>query len=118
MDETMMNSTEELDQNTSSTENTTNDALQAAIEEQLVKIRRQNLLLGSQVVCHTVLDKITTAMNKPGKRSMNDYKRLVKDIAQFCQTGLSRRIDENGEAQIVAESTDNSTKLMEDSNEL
>ena len=106
MDETMTNLTEELNEDVSSNETPNNDALQAAIEEQLIKIRRQNLLLGSQVVCHTVLDKITTAMSKPGKRSMNDYKRLVKDLEQFCRTGLSRRIDKNGEAKIVDESTD------------
>lgn len=112
MDETMMNSTEELNENTSSTEN---DALKAAIEEQLSKIRRQSMLLGGQVMLHTVLNKIVTAMNKPGKRSLNDYRRLVKDIESFCRIGLSRKVNDDGETEPVEEeSTDNSTKLMED----
>jgi hypothetical protein len=106
MDETMKNSTEELNDNTSSTED---DALKAAIEEQLSKIRRQSMLLGGQVMLHTVLDKIVTAMNKPGKRSLNDYRRLVKDIESFCRIGLSRKVNENGETELVEESTTEET---------
>lgn len=115
MDETMMNSTEELENKTSSMND---EALKTAIEEELSKIRRQSMLLGGQVMLHTVLDKIVTAMNKPGKRSLNDYRRLVKDIESFCRIGLSRKVNENGETEPVEEeSTDNSTKLMEDNNE-
>ena len=46
--------------------------------------------------------KITKAKQQPGKRSMNDYKRLIKELEQFCATGLSRKIDDG-----------NDTKLME-----
>ena len=93
----------------------TDDKLKEAIESQLSKIRRQSMLLGMQVCCHTVLDKIVTAMKKPGKRTMKDYKRLVKDIEQFCQIGVSRKINADGEADPI--DTDNSTKLTEETNE-
>ena len=91
-----------------------NDELKEAIEAQLSKIRRQSMLLGSQVILKTVLDKIVMAMNKPGKRSLNDYKRLVKDLENFCKTGLSRKVTADGETEPIEESVEsNNTKLME-----
>lgn len=76
---------------------TSEDPLKEAIEAQLKKIQRQNLLLGSQVICRTILDKITLANNQPGKRTMNDYKRLIKDIQNFCEVGISRKVNADGE---------------------
>ena len=90
------------------------DALKNAIEEQLSKIRRQSMLLGCQVMCKTILDKIFVAMNKPGKKTNNDYRRLIKDIENFCKTGLSRQVNADGETEPIEE---NNTKLMEDANE-
>ena len=91
-----------------------NDELKAAIETQLTKIRRQSMLIGAQTSCSVILEKIMVAMSKPGKRTMNDYKRLVKDIEQFCQTGVSRKINADGEAEVVEQ---DNTKLMEESDE-
>ena len=81
----------------------TDDALKDAIDAQLKKISRQNLLIGAQTVCTVVLQKITTAMSKPGKRTMNDYKRVIKDVENFCRTGLSRKVNEDGETEIIDE---------------
>ena len=89
------------------------DELKKVIEDQFSRIRRQAMLLGMQVALHTVLDKITVAMKQPGKRSLNDYRRLVKDLEQFCVTGLSRKVNEDGETEPI-ESDENSTKLMEE----
>lgn len=75
------------------------DPLKQAIEEQLKKIQRQNLLLGAQTMCSVVLQKIIAAQSKPGKMTMNDYKRLVKDIQKFCETGISRKINADGETE-------------------
>lgn len=95
-----------------------NDELKEAIEAQLSKIRRQSMLLGSQVILKTVLDKIVVAMNKPGKRTLNDYRRLVKDLESFCKTGLSRKVNADGETESVEETVDdNNTKLMEEADE-
>lgn len=83
------------------TETTEEDPLKDAIEAQLRKIQRQNMLIGAQTMCTVILEKITAAMSKPGKRTLNDYKRLVKDIETFCRTGLSRKINADGEAELV-----------------
>ena len=105
MDETMKNTaTEEMIENTVEAEDTitvpaevSEDDFEAVVKEEMQKIQRQNLLLGAQTMCRVVLDKIFTFKAKPGKPTMNDYKRLVKDIQQFCETGVSRKVTVDGE---------------------
>lgn len=89
------------------------DALKTAIEEQLSKIRRQSMMLGFQVAAQSVLDKITVFERTQGKKSANDYKRLIKDIRKFVETALSRKVTADGETEPV----NNDTKLMEDNYE-
>ena len=84
-------------------QNNEEDPLKEAIEEQLKKIQRQNLLLGAQTICHTVLEKILKAENQPGKRTMNDYRRLIKDLKKFCETGISRKVNADGETEPIEE---------------
>lgn len=91
----------------------TDDSLKQAIEEQLKKIQRQNLLLGAQTACSVVLQKIIAVQNKSGKITMNDYKRLVKDIQKFCEVGVSRKVNADGETEPI----NNNTKLMEETND-
>ena len=85
------------------------DALTTAIEEQLSKIRRQSMMLGFQVAAKTVLDKIVAFEASGGKKSANDYKRLIKDIKKFVEVGMSRKVTLDGET----EPADNNTELME-----
>ena len=80
------------------------DELKDAIEETLSKIRRQSMLLGFQVSCQTVLDKITAFERKPGSKSNNDHKRLIKDIKQFVEQGLSRKVNTDGETESIEKS--------------
>ena len=87
----------------SSDQSNEEDPLKEAINEQLKKIQRQNLLLGAQTICHTVLEKILKAENQPGKRTMNDYRRLIKDLKKFCETGLSRKVNADGETEPIEE---------------
>lgn len=80
-----------------------NYELKSAIETQLSRIRRQSMLLGFQVACHSILEKIVATTGKQGKTSMNDYKRLIKDIEQFCSTGISRKVNTDGETEPIEE---------------
>ena len=77
-----------------------NDELKSAIQEQLHKIQSQNLALGFRVCYQTVLDKITAFERSPGNKSNNDHKRLIKDIKKFVETGLSRKMNEQGEIEV------------------
>ena len=83
------------------------DALRDVIKDSYDKIRLQAMLLGAQTTLRVVLDKIDTAMNQPGKRSMNDYKRLVKEITNFCVTGLSKTVNADGTTSDEDETTQN-----------
>lgn len=97
----------ELDQQTNLAENgveaqiepEAKDELKDAIETTLSKLRRQSMLLGFQVACQSVLDKITAFERKPGSKSNNDHKRLIKDIKQFTEQGLSRKVNTDGETE-------------------
>lgn len=100
MDETMKNTTTEELEKSAQPENK-DDAFKEAADAQFRKIQRQNLLIGAQAMCSVILEKIVTAMNKPGKRTMADYKRLTKDIEQFCRVGISRKINADGEVELV-----------------
>ena len=90
-----------------------NDELKTAIEETMEQIRTQSMLLGAQAMCSVVQQKIAVAMSKPGKRSLNDYKRLVKEIMEFCEVGLSRKVNLDGTTSPI----NDNTKLMEEADE-
>lgn len=106
MEETMKNTIEEeIEEQVSANEATSEDPLKDAIEEQLQKIAHQNMLIGFQTACRVVLEKLIVAEAQPGKRTMNDYKRLFKDLKKFCDTGLSRKVNADGETEPIEEST-------------
>lgn len=81
------------------TSNMDNEELKGAINETLSKIRTQSMILGFRVSCQTILDKISTFERTPGTKSNNDHKRLIKDIKKFCEQGLARQMNENGEVE-------------------
>ena len=81
------------------------DELKGAIEEQLSKIRSQSMILGFRVVCQTILDKIVAFERTPGSKSNNDHKRLIKEIKKFVETGLARKMNENGEVEVPESET-------------
>lgn len=79
-----------------SAEDMSNDELKKAVEAQLQMVRRQNLLVGAQSICRVILEKIYAHQAKPGKKSYRDYERLIKEIREFCEVGMSRKLNENG----------------------
>jgi hypothetical protein len=77
------------------------DKLEQAINAQFERIRRQSMLLGFQVAIKQIQDMIIAFDNKPGSKSNNDHKRLIKEIKRFCDTGLSRKVNTDGETETV-----------------
>ncbi len=82
-----------------------NDELKSATEDRMRQLQRQNLLLGAQTMCKAIVDKIYAFERTPGTKSNNDHKRLIKDIKQFCETGLSRKVNNDGETEPVSDKT-------------
>lgn len=81
------------------------DELQKFFEEQLDKMRTQGMMIGAQSMCKVILDKIYAHLAKPGKKSYRDYERLVADIRKFCETGLSRKVN-NEDAESTNEASE------------
>ena len=92
----------------------TDDPLKEAVEEQLKKIRTQSLLLGAQTSCNVILQKIAAWEAQPGKRTLNDHRRLIKEIKNFCQTGISRKVNQDG---TTSPRDEDNTKLTEESDD-
>ena len=96
-----------------SSDSNRDEVFREAVEAQLKKVHTQGILVGAQVMCKAILDKIVATQEKPSKLTMNDYKRLVKDIESLCRTGLSRKVKPNGETELIEKDSDadkNSTK--------
>ncbi len=81
-----------------------NDELKNAIEEQMRNLRRQSMLIGAQTACRVILEKLHKYYSKPGKKTYRDYERLFKEIKDFCEVGVSRKINADGTTSPVEES--------------
>ena len=88
-----------------------NDDLKMAVEEHLSRVRKQNLLIGAQSICSVILEKIYFYQSKPGKTTYRDYERLIKEIREFCETGMSRKMNSDG---IISSSEENNNASKQD----
>ena len=107
-----INIEEEIDNSLIDEEAKTDDELKSAIETKLKEIQTQNLLIGAQTACTVILQKIAAWEAQPGKRTLNDHRRIIKDIKEFCLTGVSRKVNPDGTTSPRDE--ENDTKLMEE----
>lgn len=76
------------------TEDEFQSALEEAMKKQFEKVRMAGLLAGAKGICGTIAQYIHQFNVSPGKRTLNDYRRLVKKINEFCSVSLSKKIDE------------------------
>lgn len=77
-------------------ETATNDVeneFKTKVENVVEKIRTQALLLGARSMCVTIANMIDGDINKPGKRSMADMRRIVKKVRDFCQTAINHTVE-------------------------
>lgn len=75
------------------------DELREVIEDKFSDVHNQAMILGFKVCCKSILEKIIAFERSPGKRSNNDHKRLIKDIKNFCEVSLSRKINIDTETE-------------------
>ena len=94
---------ENLEENNENVSAMDNDELKNAIEEQMRNLRRQSMLIGSQTACRVILEKLYAHYSKPGKKTYRDYERLFKEIKEFCETGISRKVNADGTTSPVEE---------------
>ena len=67
------------------------DEFKTAVYERMRKIHSDGMIVGFQTACHTALNKIYEFDRSAGKKSANDYKRCLKDLKKFFETGISRK---------------------------
>ena len=70
-----------------------NDELKDAINETLEKVRTHAMLTGARSMTVVIANMIDAEMNKPGKRTNNDMKRIIKQVRQFCQTAIDHPVE-------------------------
>lgn len=69
-------------------------ALEEAMKKQFEKVRMAGMLAGAKGICGAIMQYIYQFNSSPGKRTLNDYRRLVKKINEFCSISLNKKIDE------------------------
>ena len=69
-------------------------ALEETMKKQFEKVRMAGLLAGAKGICGVVVQYIHQFNSSPGKRTLNDYRRLVKKINEFCSVSLNKKVDE------------------------
>lgn len=64
-----------------------------ASKEIIEKIQTQAMLLGGRAMCVTIARMMDAELNKPGKRTMADMKRIVKKVRDFCQKAVDHPVE-------------------------
>ena len=96
MDEEIKNTVEQED-------NLKFDEVKAKAEEKFSKFQSEMMILGVRIGSRTINNMIAEFRQSPGKKSTNDYKRLVKKIEEFCNRTLT--VDEKPSDESTVEST-------------
>ena len=107
-------SVEEADEQAPPASELANDELQEAITTQMKKVQMAALLSGSKAICGVVLQYIAEFKRQPGKKSANDYKRLIKKIEHFCSISLGKDVNENGDIVDVKKEEENTSEPEQD----
>ena len=66
-------------------------------EEKFSKFQSDMMILGVRIGSRTINNMIAEFKRTPGKKSTNDYKRLIKKIEDFCNRSLAKD-EPNGES--------------------
>ena len=75
-------------------DDTQDNELKEKLSDAVEKLRTQAMLLGARSMCVVIANMIDADINKPGKRTMADMRRLVKKVRDFCQKAIDRPVEE------------------------
>lgn len=81
------------------------DEFKKLVYERMKKIHNEGMAVGLQTACHTILDIVYFFERSAGKKSANDYKRLIKEVKRFCEVGTSSKKNSNSNTENAAETT-------------
>lgn len=66
------------------------EEVKAKAEEKFSKFQSDMMILGVRIASRSINNMIVEFKQSPGKKSTNDYKRLVKKIEEFCNRSLAK----------------------------
>lgn len=69
------------------------DKIEAKVKDVVEKLRTQSMLLGARAMTLTIANMIDAEINKPGKRTLADMKRIVKKVREFCQKAIDHPVE-------------------------
>lgn len=69
------------------------DKIEAKVKDVVEKLRTQSMLLGARAMTLTIANMIDAEINKPGKRTLADMKRIVKKVREFCQKAINHPVE-------------------------
>ena len=75
-------------------DNIQDNELKEKLSDAVEKLRTQAMLLGARAMTVTIANMIDGDMNKPGKRTMADMRRLVKKVRDFCQKAIDHPVEQ------------------------
>lgn len=81
------------------------DEVKAKAEKKFSKFQSDMMILGVRIASKSINNMIAEFKQTPGKKSANDYKRLIKKIEDFCNRSLSK--DETNDESSTAETVQN-----------
>ena len=81
------------------------DAVKAKAEEKFSKFQSEMMIIGVRIASRSINNMIVEFKQTPGKKSANDYKRLIKKIEEFCTRSLTK--DEPSEESSTEETAQN-----------
>ena len=81
------------------------DEVKAKAEEKFSKFQSDMMILGVRIASKSINNMIAEFKKTPGKKSANDYKRLIKKVEDFCNRSLSK--DEPNDETSTEETTQN-----------
>ena len=79
--------------------NANEEELRKVIKRWFEATRTDGLKIGAQLISAAVYAAIQKNLNKEGKITMNDYKRVIKEITKIVQVQLTKQNDSEKEKE-------------------
>lgn len=76
------------DQNTA-----TDSEMKEKLSKEVEKLRNHAMVLGGKAIATVIYNMIQKFHLMPGKRTLNDHRRLIKEIEKFCKTAVDKEIE-------------------------
>lgn len=75
------------------TEEKVDSELKDKLTKEVEKLRNQAIVLGGKTMATVIYNMIQKFHLMPGKRTLNDYRRLIKEIEKFCKTAVDHEVE-------------------------